>query len=97
MYDGLKKVGCRVVWSLRGFELPEKNDKFWRFILVNPKGKVAISKVETSKNYRNKQKWEYSLVDDIKKVLLANWQPLAWAKKGFKETWSDVTSFYSKD
>lgn len=30
MYFGLKKLNCKVVWSLRGdFEIPEKNDKFW--------------------------------------------------------------------
>ncbi len=32
----------------------EKNDQFWRFILVDPKGKVAMSKEETLRNYRNK-------------------------------------------
>lgn len=29
MYEGLKKVGCRVIWSMRDYELPEKNEKFW--------------------------------------------------------------------
>ena len=29
MYDGLKKVGCRVVWSLKGRKLPEEDPNFW--------------------------------------------------------------------
>lgn len=30
MYDGLKKVGCKVVWSLRDFKIPDENDPdFW--------------------------------------------------------------------
>ena len=29
MYYALKNVGCRVIWSLRGHHLPEKNPKFW--------------------------------------------------------------------
>lgn len=29
MYHGLKKVGCRIIWSLKDFELPEENPDFW--------------------------------------------------------------------
>lgn len=30
IYDGLKKLGCKVLWSLRGdFKLPEENKNFW--------------------------------------------------------------------
>ena len=30
MYFGLKNIGCKVIWSLRGIEIPEKdNPNFW--------------------------------------------------------------------
>lgn len=29
LYHGLKKVGCRVIWSLKNFKLPEENPNFW--------------------------------------------------------------------
>lgn len=29
VYFGLKKLGCKVIWSLKNFELPEENPNFW--------------------------------------------------------------------
>jgi glucuronosyltransferase len=30
MYQGLKKVGCKVIWGLKGFENPAKDDENFR-------------------------------------------------------------------
>jgi len=29
MFDGLKKVGCRVIWSLKDKKLPNEDPDFW--------------------------------------------------------------------
>jgi UDP:flavonoid glycosyltransferase YjiC (YdhE family) len=30
IYEGLKKVGCKVIWSLKDpFKIPEENENFW--------------------------------------------------------------------
>lgn len=29
MFEGLKRTGYRVVWSLKDWELPEENANFW--------------------------------------------------------------------
>lgn len=29
VYYALKRLGCRVVWSMKNLELPEENERFW--------------------------------------------------------------------
>lgn len=51
MYNGLKKTGFKVVWSIRGFEMPEQdNENFWVSswvpqieVLAHPALKVGLT------------------------------------------------------
>lgn len=50
IYYGLKRVGCKVIWSLKGNKLPEENPNFWvsewvpqAEILANPAVKAGLA------------------------------------------------------